>query len=75
MTILYCNYLFLLYFLVFFSWRCAAAQTAAPQFAPVPPPAAGRSATPAKEIPGPALLAELKRGGYTIFFRKTHYAI
>jgi phosphohistidine phosphatase SixA len=51
--------------------RPAFAQTASPQFAPVPPPAPGRSATPAKEIPGPTLLAELKRGGYTIFFRHT----
>jgi phosphohistidine phosphatase SixA len=68
---IYTNYLFLLYFLTYSLWQCAAAQTTAPQFAAVPPPAPGRSATPAKEIPGPALLAELKRGGYTIFFRHT----
>jgi hypothetical protein len=67
----YHNYLFLLCFLLFPSTQSTFAQTASPQFAPVPPPAPGRSATPAKEIPGPALLAELKRGGYTIFFRHT----
>jgi hypothetical protein len=67
----YHKYLFLLCFLLYPSTQSAFAQTASPQFAPVPPPAPGRSATPAKEIPGPALLAELKRGGYTIFFRHT----
>jgi hypothetical protein len=65
------NYLFLLCFFIFFSWQAASAQPTAPQFAPVPPPAPGRSSTPAKELPGPTLLAELKRGGYTIFFRHT----
>ena len=67
----YINYLFLLYILPSLAWQQVAAQTTTPQFAPVPPPAAGRSSTPVKEIPGPALLAELKRGGYTIFFRHT----
>lgn len=67
----YHKYLFLLCFLLFPSTQITFAQTAAPQFASVPPPAPGRSATPAKEIPGSALLAELKRGGYTIFFRHT----
>ena len=52
-------------------WQVAFAQTAAPQFAPVPPPAPGRSATPAQEISPAALLAELKRGGYTIYLRHT----
>ncbi|MEQ1772325.1 MAG: histidine phosphatase family protein [Burkholderiales bacterium] len=37
----------------------------------MPPPAAGRSATPAKELSASALLTELKRGGYTLFFRHT----
>jgi phosphohistidine phosphatase SixA len=63
--------LFLLYLVIMALWRATYAQAAAPQFAPVPPPAPGRSATPAKEIPGPVLLTELKRGGYTIFFRHT----
>ncbi len=67
----YSNYLFLLYFLYSLSWQSAVAQSTAPRFAPVPPPAPGRSATPAKEIPGSELLAELKRGGYTLFFRHT----
>ena len=57
------NYLFLLNFLKLLGWRAAAAQTASPQFAPVPPPAPGRSSAPVKDIPGPVLLAELKRGG------------
>lgn len=65
------NYMFLLYFLSSLYWHTAVAQTAAPRFAPVPPPAPGRSATPVKEIPGATLLDELKRGGYTIFFRHT----
>jgi phosphohistidine phosphatase SixA len=63
--------LFLLYMLITVTWQATYAQSAAPQFAPVPPPAPGRSAAPAKEIPGPALVAELRRGGYTIFFRHT----
>ena len=65
------KYLFLFTFLSSLGWHTAVAQTAAPQFAPVPPPAPGRSATPAKELSGSTLLAELKRGGYTIFFRHT----
>lgn len=51
--------------------HAAFAQTASPQFAAVPPPAPGRSSAPAKEIPGATLLAELKRGGYTIYLRHT----
>jgi phosphohistidine phosphatase SixA len=65
------NHLFLLIFLIWLTGRCAAAQTAAPQFAPVPPPAPGRTSAPAKEIAGAALLAELKRGGHTIYLRHT----
>jgi hypothetical protein len=41
----------------------------AQQFQEVPPPAKGRSALPAKSISGPALLAELRKGGYVIYFR------
>ena len=65
------NHLFILCFLLANPWPIADAQTAAPQFGAVPPPAPGRSATPAKELPAAALLAELKRGGYTIYFRHT----
>jgi hypothetical protein len=37
----------------------------------VPPPAAGRSALPASPVPGSQLLAELRKGGYVIYFRHT----
>jgi len=47
------------------------AQDPAPRFAPVPSPAAGRNSVPVNEMPSSALLAELKSGGYTIFFRHT----
>jgi hypothetical protein len=56
--------------LAFISWtfvQTAAAQ----QFQGVPPPAPGRSALPAKPISGPELLAELRKGGYAIYFRHT----
>ena len=43
----------------------------AQQFPPVPPPAAGRSALPAKPLSGTALLSELRKGGYVIYFRHT----
>ena len=52
-------------------WPFAGAQTTAPRFAPAPPPAPGRSSTPAKELPGAALVATLKKGGYTLYFRHT----
>lgn len=48
---------------------CVAAS--AQQFPPVPPPAAGRSALPAKPFPGAGLLSELRKGGYVIYFRHT----
>lgn len=48
-----------------------AAPAPAQQFPGVPPPAAGRSALPAKPIAGPDLLAELRKGGYVIYFRHT----
>lgn len=54
---------------------CVAALLATPalaqQFQGVPPPAPGRSALPAKPIAGPELLAELRKGGYVIYFRHT----
>jgi hypothetical protein len=43
----------------------------AQQFPPTPAPAAGRSALPGKPISGPALLSELRKGGYVIYFRHT----
>lgn len=43
----------------------------AQQFEGAPPPTAGRSALPVKPIAGPALLAELRKGGYVIYFRHT----
>lgn len=46
-----------------------AAPAPAQQFQDVPPPASGRSALPAKAIAGPELLAELREGGYVIYFR------
>ncbi|HSB48257.1 MAG TPA: histidine phosphatase family protein [Burkholderiales bacterium] len=48
---------------------CAAAS--AQQFQPAPPPAAGRSALPARAPAGADLLAELRKGGYVIYFRHT----
>lgn len=65
------NYLFLLCFFVFTTWQSAAAQATAPKFAPIPPPAPGRSSTPATELSSSTLLAALKQGGYTIYFRHT----
>jgi hypothetical protein len=50
---------------------CAAASWAAPAQETVPAPAAGRSALPATAISGPELLAELRGGGYVIYFRHT----
>jgi len=53
---------------------CAAllcAEASAQQFQGVPPPAAGRSALPAKPVSGPELLTELRTGGYVIYFRHT----
>ncbi len=48
-----------------------ATPVGAQQFAPVPPPAPGRSSSPAKPLSHAALLTELKRGGYTIYIRHT----
>lgn len=41
------------------------------QFQSPPPPAPGRSALPAGSIPAAELLAELRKGGYVIYFRHT----
>ncbi len=49
----------------------ACGATYGQQFEPAPPPAPGRSALPAKPVAGPALLAELRKGGYVIYFRHT----
>lgn len=49
----------------------AGAGVRAQQFQPVPPPAAGRSALPARALPGTELLSELRKGGYAIYFRHT----
>src|SRR5262247_2654209 len=49
----------------------AGAPAVAQQFEAAPPPAPGRSALPARPVAGPALLAELRRGGYVIYFRHT----
>jgi hypothetical protein len=56
--------------LAFISWTFVQTATAQ-QFQGVPPPAPGRSALPAKPISGPELLAELRKGGYAIYFRHT----
>lgn len=51
---------------------CGLLQTSyAQQFQPVPAPAAGRSALPARAIGGAELLSELRKGGYVIYFRHT----
>ncbi|HZM44514.1 MAG TPA: histidine phosphatase family protein [Burkholderiales bacterium] len=51
---------------------CAiAAGAQQPQFEAPPKPAPGRSAVPAKALPGATLLAELRKGGYVIYFRHT----
>ena len=54
----------------FTAWTIASA-AAAQQFQGVPPPAPGRSALPATPLPGQQLLAELRKGGYVIYFRHT----
>ena len=42
-----------------------------PRFPPVPAPASGRSALPAKPITLAELLSELRKGGYVVYFRHT----
>ena len=53
------KHLFILCFLFFLPLSIAMAQTTAPRFAAVPPPASGRSATPTKALPAATLLAGL----------------
>lgn len=54
------------------SWAfLAGAGVLAQQFQQAPPPAAGRSALPARNVSGTALLSELRKGGYVIYFRHT----
>jgi hypothetical protein len=48
-----------------------AGAASAQQFQPAPAPAPGRSALPAKAIAPAELLAELRKGGYVIYFRHT----
>lgn len=43
----------------------------AQQFQGMPPPAPGRSALPARPLPNADVLAELRKGGYVIYFRHT----
>lgn len=71
MRSVYRNYLFLLIFLIFALANPIHAQTTSPQFQAVPSPPPGRNAKPVREISDAALLAELKRGGYTVYFRHT----
>jgi phosphohistidine phosphatase SixA len=54
----------------FVAWTLAQ-PAAAQQFQPVPSPAPGRSALPARPISGQQLLSELRKGGYVIYFRHT----
>jgi len=49
----------------------ACGPASAQQFQQVPPPAAGRSALPARTLAGTDLLTELRKGGYVIYFRHT----
>lgn len=58
--------------MAFMAWTCAGAVGAQPlQFEPPPTPAAGRSAIPARPMASADLLAELRKGGYIIYFRHT----
>jgi hypothetical protein len=58
--------------LAFMAWTFANAPGAQPlQFEQPPKPAAGRSAIPAKAMASADLIAELRKGGYVIYFRHT----
>ena len=48
-----------------------AGTASAQQFQPLPAPAPGRSALPAKTIAPAALVSELRKGGYVIYLRHT----
>ncbi|MBI4205755.1 MAG: histidine phosphatase family protein [Betaproteobacteria bacterium] len=55
-----------------FAWFAPAPTPAQqPSFQAVPAPAAGRTSVPAKAIPHGQLLAELRKGGYVLYFRHT----
>jgi hypothetical protein len=56
--------------IAFIPWTFVLSSNAQ-QIQGVPPPAPGRSALPAKPVPGPELLSELRKGGYVIYFRHT----
>jgi phosphohistidine phosphatase SixA len=47
------------------------AQAYGQRFPPTPPPAEGRTSVPVRSLPGAGLLAELRKGGYVIYFRHT----
>jgi len=51
--------------------EASGAQSAGPQFQSVPQPPPGRSSSPVREISNAALLAELRRGSYILYFRHT----
>jgi hypothetical protein len=54
------------------SWLCCLEATAvAPALQSVPPPAPGRTAVPVKPLSADRLLAELRKGGYVLYFRHT----
>lgn len=58
--------------LAFTTWIFASTSEAQPlQFEAPPKPATGRNANPARVLSSPALLSELRKGGYVIYFRHT----
>jgi len=56
---------------LFLNLALAGVAASAQQFQETPPPATGRSALPTRPITDPDLLAELRKGGYVIYFRHT----
>ena len=52
-------------------WWCAPAVALPPSLQSVPAAAAGRSALPTTAVPAAQLLAELRQGGYILYFRHT----
>ena len=52
-------------------WWCAPAVALPPSLQSVPAAAAGRSALPTTAAPAAQLLAELRQGGYILYFRHT----
>ena len=49
----------------------AASAQQQPEFQAVPAPAPGRSSLPARPLTGTQVLAELRKGGYVLYFRHT----